>query len=141
MILLQFREWKIALVGDMEKVFLNIGVHEQDRDASRFLWVDSLVQEDPQLRLYRFCRDVFGVNSSPFLLIATLQYDISRYGSDPEFVEHLLNSFYVDDLVSGEGNLEKCLSLYQKSKKWLSEDGFNLQKWISNSPKLLDLFS
>lgn len=50
-----------------------------------------------------------------------------------------MNSFYVDDLVSGEINLEKCLSLYQKSKKCLSEVGFNLRKWISNSPKLFEL--
>ena len=42
-------------------------------------------------------------------------------------------------VVSGEKNLEKCLSLYQKSKKCLSEGGFNLRKWISNSPQLLEL--
>ena len=82
---------------------------------------------------------MFGVNSSPFLLNATLQHHISQYSSDPEFVVNLLNSFYVDDLVSGEGDLVKCLSLYQKSMKCLSEGGFNLRKWISNSPKLLDL--
>ena len=138
-ILLRFRERKIALVGDIEKAFLNIGVHEEDRDALRFLWVDSVEKEDPELVLYRFCRVVFGVNSSPFLLNATLQHHISQYSSDPELVENLPNSFYVDDLVYGEGDLEKCLSLYQKSKKCLSESGFNLRKWISNSPKLLDL--
>ena len=49
-----------------------------------------------------------------FVLNATLQHHISQYSSDPEFVENLLNSFYVDDLVSGEGDLGKCLSLYQK---------------------------
>ena len=42
-------------------------------------------------------------------------------------------------LVSGERNLEKCLFLYKKSKKYLSEGGFNLRKWISNSPKHLEL--
>ena len=65
-ILLRFSERKIALVGDIEKAFLNIGVHEQDRDVLRFLWVDSLEKEDPGLVLYRFCRVVFGVNSSTF---------------------------------------------------------------------------
>ena len=30
-------------------------------------------------------------------------------------------------------------NLAQKSKKFLSEGGFNLRKWISNSPKLLEL--
>ena len=31
--------------------------------------------------------------------------------------------------------------LYRKSKKCLSEGGFNLRKWVSNSPKLLELIS
>lgn len=41
--------------------------------------------------------------------------------------------------MSRERNLEKCLLLYEKSKKCQSEGGFNLRKWISNSPKLLEL--
>jgi len=82
---------------------------------------------------------VFGVNASPFLLNATLKHHISQHQADPEFVEDLLNSFYVDDLVSGEKNLAKCLPPYQKSKECLSEGGFNLRKWIPNSPQLLEL--
>ena len=82
---------------------------------------------------------MFGFNSSPFLLNATLRHHISQYSLDAEFVENLLNSFYVDHLVSGERNLEKCSLLYEKSKKCLSEGGFNLRKWISNSPQLLEL--
>ena len=138
-VLLRFREKRIALVGDIEKAFLNVGVAEEDRDVLRFLWVDSLEEENPGLMLYRFCRVVFGVNASPFLLNATLKYHISQYEADPGLVQNLLNSFYVDDLVTGERGVEECLSLYQKSKKCLLEDGFNLRKWISNSPKLLEL--
>jgi len=138
-ILLWFREKRIALVANIEKAFLNIRVSDQDRDVLRFLWVDSLEPDDPGLVLYRFCRVVFGVNASAFLVNATLKHHITQYQADPEFVENLLNSFYVDDLVSGEKNLEKYLSLYQKSKKCLSEGGFNLRKWISNPPQLLEL--
>ena len=138
-VLLRFREKRIALVGDIEKAFLNVGVAEEDRDVLRFLWVDSLEEENPGLMLYRFCRVVFGVNASPFLLNATLKYHISQYEADPGLVQNLLNSFYVDDLVTGERGVEECLSLYQKSKKCLLEGGFNLRKWISNSPKLLEL--
>ena len=111
-----------------------MGAAEEDRDVLRFLWVDSLEEENPGLMLYRFCRVVFGVNASPFLLNATLKYHISQYEADPGLVQNLLNSFYVDDLVTGERGVEECLSLYQKSKKCLSEGGFNLRKWISDSP-------
>jgi len=45
----------------------------------------------------------------------------------------------VDDQVSGKRNVEKCLSLYQKSKKCQREGRFNLRKWIPNSPQLLEL--
>ena len=137
-VILQFREKRIALVGDIKKAFLNVGVAE-DRDVLRFLWVDSLEEENSGLMLYQFCRVVFGVNASPFLLNATLKYHISQYEADPGLVQNLLNSFYVDDLVTGERGVEECLSLYQKSKKCLLEGGFNLRKWISNSPKLLEL--
>ena len=113
-VLLRFREKRIALVGDIEKAFLSVGVAEEDRDVLRFLWVDSLEEENPGLMLYRFCRVVFGVNASPFLLNATLKYHISQYEADPGLVQNLLNSFYVDDLVTGERGVEECLSLYQK---------------------------
>ena len=49
-----------------------MGVAEEDRDVLRFLWVDSLEEENTGLMIYRFCRVVFGVNASPFPLNATL---------------------------------------------------------------------
>ena len=43
---------------------------------------------------------VFGLNASPFLLNATLRH-VSRYcETDPEFVQKVLESFYVDDLMA-----------------------------------------
>ena len=132
-VLLRFREKRIALVGDIEKAFLNVGVAEEDRDVLRFLWVDSLEEENPGLMLYRFCRVVFGVNASPFVWNATLNYHISQYEADPGLVQNLLNSFYVlDDLVTRERGVEGCLSLYQNSKKCLSEGGFNLRNNNNN---------
>ena len=121
-ILLQFREKRIALVADIEKAFLNIRVSDQERDVLRFLRVDSLERDDPGLVLYRFRRVVFGVNASPFLLNATLKHHISQYQADPEFVENLLNSFYADDLVLGEKNLEKSVAfpeIKEVSNRWI----------------------
>ena len=87
--------------------------------------------------------DVISVLScgvlSCFLLNATLKYYINQYEADTGLVQNVLNSFYVDDLVTGQRAVEKCLSLYQKSKKCLSDGGFNSRQWISNSPKLLEL--
>ena len=66
-----------------------MGVAEEDCDVLRFLWVESLEEENPGLMLYRFCRVVFGVNASPFLLNATLKYHVSQSEADPGLVQNL----------------------------------------------------
>ena len=59
-VLLQFREKRIALVGDIEKAFLNVGDAEEDRDVPRFLWVESL-EENPGLMSIGFVVHVMSM--------------------------------------------------------------------------------
>ena len=135
-ILLRFRENRIVLVGDIEKAFLNISVDTSDRDCLRFLWL-----EDPadmsRIVVYRFCRVVFGLNASPFLLNATLRHHISKYSDvDPEFVRKLIESFYVDDFVGGGTTSEEVKVLYGKTRPRMSEGGFKFRKWLTNDDSL-----
>ncbi|XP_073965185.1 uncharacterized protein [Choristoneura fumiferana] len=37
-LLLKFRTKRVAIVADVEKAFLQIGLQEKDRDVTRFLW-------------------------------------------------------------------------------------------------------
>ena len=136
-ILLRFRGKRVTLVGDIEKVFLNIELDKADRDSLQFLLVED--PQDPRSKIvpYRFCRVVFGLNASPFLLNATLRYHISKYKiEDPEFGNKMLESFYVDDLVMGEDNTDKAYMLYEKSKKRMARGGFKLRKWLTNDKAL-----
>ncbi len=73
-ILIHFRSYKVALVADVEKAFLMIALDEKDRNVLRFIWVDDVTKGNPELRVYRFARVVFGVSCSPFLLNATIRY-------------------------------------------------------------------
>ena len=65
-ILLRFRSHVIALTSDIEKVFLQINVNENDHDYLRFLWFDNIFLDQPKIVRNRFARVVFGVTSSPF---------------------------------------------------------------------------
>ena len=139
-ILLRFREKRVALIGDIEKAFLNMEVDKEDRDFLRFLWLDGVSDPSSEIVVYRFCRVVFGLNASPFLLNATLRHHISKFkDEDPEFVRRMIESFYVDDLVTGEDNTAKAFTLYEKSKNRLASGGFKLRKWMTNDKALKDL--
>lgn len=49
------------------------------------------------------------------------------------------DSFYVDDLITGEGNDDKAFNAYKKSNGIMAMGGFILRKWHLNSRNLLKL--
>lgn len=114
-----------------------IGVDEEDRDALRFLWVDNIHAEDAQVHHLRFTRVVFGVCSSPFLLNSTLRHHLEKFrGSHPELVKKLIDSLYVDDIITGAPTEEQALQLHSESREVLKEGAFNLRKFRTNSTSL-----
>ena len=74
-------------------------------------------------------RLLFGLRPSPSILGATLLHHLKLYKqSDPEMAELLERSFYVNDLLTGEPTVERVLTIYHRTKKIMSEGGFNLRK-------------
>ena len=88
----------------------------------RFLWIDDISKEKPEVVTFRFTRVVFGVSSSPFLLNATIRYHLEAHlENHPFIVERLLKSFYVDDVITGASTEDEAFSLYQMAKEILKE--------------------
>ena len=130
-ILIRFRVQPVALVADIEK--------KEDRDVLRFLWVDVVNSAEPKIVEYRFARVVFGVTSSPFLLNATLLKHITSYeNEDPEFINQMLCSLYVDDLSLSLEDVDKAYQLYLNSRERMAQGGFNLRKLLTNSRPLME---
>jgi len=133
-ILIRFRTYQVAFAADVEKAFLMMSVCEEDRDALRFLWVDSVEKSPPDIQEMRFARVVFGVSSSPFLLNATISHHLGKYRDRyPDVVQTLLRSIYVDDVTCGANTEDDTYQLYSISTKLFSEGGFNLRKILTNS--------
>jgi len=104
-ILLRNQMRKHCVTGDIQKTFLQIQVHKQDRDVQRVLWYDNLT--DRNIAEYRFTRVIFGATSSPYILGATLQKHIKGYGQTfKATVQVLLEDTYVDD-IQGGGDAEE----------------------------------
>ena len=76
-LLIRFRLHSIVILADLEKAFLQIGVQEDERDVTRFLWLKDINKSDvsdDNIAVYQFCRVPFGLICSPFLLGATLKH-------------------------------------------------------------------
>ena len=92
-ILLKFRLYPFALVGDIKKAFLQIGLSELDRDSVCFLWFDEkLIDSWPKISecSYRFKRVPFGIKSSSFLLNARIRYHLKSVEKDYPYSASLL---------------------------------------------------
>jgi len=138
-ILIRFRVRPIALVADIGKALLMIAVKKKDRDVLRFLWVDDVNSTEPKIVEYRFAQVVFGVTSSPFLFNATFLKHITSYErEDPEFVNQMLRSLYVDYLSLSLEDEVKAYQLYLNSRERMGQGGFNLRKWLTNSRPLME---
>ena len=77
--MLRFRVHEVAVTTDIEKAFLNIEIDPGQRDFLRFLWLDDVNKESPEIKLLRFTRVVFGENASPFILNATIRHHVNAF--------------------------------------------------------------
>ena len=134
--LINLRIGKFAVIADISKAFLRIGLQAQDRDYVRFLWSD-----DPTSfpKTYRFKSVLFGSTSSPFLLQATLQRHFETCQTPME--QKLSKSFYVDNFQHSVDSEVELSEVHQLLTSCMSKAGMPLQDWNSNSPVFNSTFS
>ncbi|CAL1274780.1 unnamed protein product, partial [Larinioides sclopetarius] len=132
----RFRKFPVGVTSDIEKAFLQIGIREKDRNYLRFLWKTP----EKEMKTYRHRRVVFGVNCSPFLLAATLNYHLEEVPENFSDTARILkNSFYVDNCVCSLKNIDEANKFIMESQTLMSSGKFNLRGWQSNAPlKILD---
>ncbi|XP_064481597.1 uncharacterized protein LOC135394669 [Ornithodoros turicata] len=137
-ILLRFRTHPIGIAADIEKAFLQISVHEEDRDALRFLWFEEVPSrmdsQGARMVEWRMTYVPFGTTASPFLLTATLHHHFMTIDGELRSAANTLStSFYVDDLLTGAATFESALELYEDSNVIMDRATMCLRKWSSNS--------
>ncbi|KAL6723659.1 hypothetical protein Aduo_018638 [Ancylostoma duodenale] len=132
--LLRFRMPKYVITSDVEKAFLQVRLHELDRDATRFFWVRDY-RKDPtedNIFTYRFTRVTFGLNVSPFLLGATVHYHLRNANQDKELEREIRENLYVDNLILAAETKQEALRKSTDSRKIFADMGMNLREFLSN---------
>ena len=135
-ILIRFRTFRVALSADIGKMYREILLHPQDQHLHRFLW---RAQPDQEIKSYCMNRLTFGISSSPYLAVRTLQQCATDFGStSPTASYHVVNSFYVDDLLGGADSEDQAVQLFSELRCMLGKGGFQLKKWRSSSKSVLN---
>ena len=137
-LLLQFRERPYAVSMDIEKMFLQVRVREEDQAAFRFLWRRP-GDEGPPIA-YQMQVEIFGASSSP----TSCTYVLRRTAEDnPEYrdVAHkVTENFYVDNYLDSFDDAETAIACCRKMSNLLKKGGFVLTHLMTSSREVWQSF-
>ena len=106
-----------TLCTDIEKAFLHIQLHKDDKHWTRFLWLAMYNPQDQNSRFvaYRFRFVLFGAMCLPFMLNTALQCHLAQYNTP--IAQNMLANLYVGNMhnvwmsirIASYSLLQQCL--------------------------------
>ena len=135
-LLLKIRENKYLVTSDIKKAFLMIRL-KKESDKNKFCIL--FKNEEGKLLAYRYKTLIFGFVSSPFILNHIIRKHVSKFPKD-ECSLFLLNNMYVDNFFMVGDDPNRLDELHEEALSRMSEGGFELRAWTSNSSYLKDKF-
>lgn len=141
-VLTRFRQQPVAFIGDIQAMFYQVKVPEQDRDALRFLWWPD-GDFSKELREYQMTVYLFGAVSSPTCASYALRKTADDNKSDfpAKIVQAVKRNFNVDVCLMNVGSEEEAIKVIQDLQNLCKKAGFILEKWVSNSWAVLQTIS
>ncbi|XP_006815922.1 uncharacterized protein LOC100369222 [Saccoglossus kowalevskii] len=137
-ILLRFRVNRFALTSDIEKAFLQVGLENDDREFTKFMWLTDPSDPESPFTIYWLKVILFGAVSSPFILNAVVKTHLEN-NLDSSTANDLRENIYVDNIVTGTDNTIGASAYYNDATQLMNSCGFNLRSWASNCDELHSL--
>ncbi|XP_062533238.1 uncharacterized protein LOC134202200 [Armigeres subalbatus] len=133
-LILRFRTYPDALVGDIAKMYRQVQVHPEDRSLQRILFRFS---NGTPVQIYELLTVTYGLAPSSYLATRTLQQLTTDEGDAYSMAgPSLRKNFYVDDYIGGANSVEEAVQLRIELSDLLNKGGFELRKWTSNRLKV-----
>ena len=134
-ILINFRWRKVAVSGDVRRMYLAISIREEDRDFLRFLWRSN---PNGEIEEWRFKKVAFGIADSSFTSQQVLKLHAEKYKEKyPEIVRSIIEDRWVDDLLNSVDSEQEATQYISTICKIMAEGGFQLKKWVSSSKNVM----
>ncbi|XP_058827946.1 uncharacterized protein LOC131687873 [Topomyia yanbarensis] len=135
-VLFRFRQYGVAVSSDIQEMFHQIRIREEDKNSQRFLW-RACPSEKPTIYLMDVA--TFGSTCSP----ASAQFVKNRNAVQhaelfPEASKAIVHDHYVDDYLSSFGSAEEATKVANDVRYIHDQGGFKLHNWRSNSSTVLE---
>ncbi|XP_062538072.1 uncharacterized protein LOC134206386 [Armigeres subalbatus] len=135
-VLFRFRLYGVALSSDIQEMFHQIRIREEDKSSQRFLW-----RAKPSEKPTVYLMDVatFGSTCSP----ASAQFVKNRNAEQhrelyPEATKAIVDDHYVDDYLASFSSEEEAAKIASEVRYVHNNGGFQLHNWRSNSATVLE---
>ena len=105
--LIRFREYEVAFIGDIKKMYHTVATKILDQHTHRFLWRDMETTREPDT--YAIQRVLFSDKPSGAVATVALR-KTAEMGEDqfPEATRVILNNIYMDDIIESVETREKA---------------------------------
>ncbi|GFS89959.1 integrase catalytic domain-containing protein [Trichonephila clavipes] len=137
-ILLNFRIPRIVFTADIEKMYRQILVADEDQKYQQILWRNN---SNENIGTYKLKTVTYGLASASFLATRCIKQIVLDDKDNPNLSRVLKEDIYMDDLLSGADTSNNAISICKDIAHVLSTRGFHLRKWNSNSTEFLAQFS
>nr|XP_022911183.1 uncharacterized protein LOC111422213 [Onthophagus taurus] len=129
-VLLRWRRYPIVFASDLEKMYRQIRVHQDDLPFQQIIWRENSSQP---IQVCQLSTVTYGLPSAPYLVLRCLrQLPDDNSENLPQGSEILKLNTYVDDIFSGANSIDKVHEIIFELNKILKSTGFTARKWVSN---------
>lgn len=136
-ILFRFRQKAVALSGDIQEMFHQIYVREEDKHAQRFLWRPYGQQTPPDVYVMNVL--IFGAACSPSISQYVKNFNAAKFQNQyPEAARAIVRDHYVDDLLCSVDTTDEAIRLAKDVKYIHRQGGFHIRNWCSNRTEVLN---
>ncbi|XP_062702228.1 uncharacterized protein LOC134285471 [Aedes albopictus] len=136
-VLIQFRENKVAICGDLREMFHQVYVTKEDQNCQRFLWRENPTDAEPSTFVMQVM--TFGACCSPSCAQYVKNLNAEKHtGEYPEAATAIIKCHYVDDMLVSTETEDEAVQLAQDVRHVHAQAGFEMRNWISNSPAVLN---
>ncbi|XP_068704539.1 uncharacterized protein [Montipora foliosa] len=131
-----WRGYPVVLAGDINKAFLQIRIHESERDGTVFPLATKSLIRDRNLPIYT---SIVWAFPFPILVGGVLECHLDAWArSTHKKLTVFVEAFYIDDLLSGGQDVQQARTRKEIAMEIMSDASFELHKWHSNEPQLED---